>query len=93
MCKYTKYLVLYLKSYRRMGVQGVCARGVGKVFARGVTLPQIGKTLGVARDNICSRFGSQHREEGMSLIDVWGFSYQFFEPDALIEVPIRGSAK
>ena len=28
----------------------------------------------------------------MPLIDVWGFSYQFFEPDALIEVPIRGSA-
>ena len=28
----------------------------------------------------------------MSLIDVWGFSYQFFEPDVLVEVPIRDSA-
>ena len=63
---YYNTTVLYLKSYRRRGVQGVCARGVCKGgvqgvcrgCARGVTLPQIGKNLGVARDNIFSRFGS-----------------------------------
>ena len=29
----------------------------------------------------------------MLLIDVWGFSYKCFEPDALVEVMIRGLAK
>ena len=59
-------------------MQGVCARGVCKGCvqgvckgcARDVTLPQIGRNLGLARDNIFSRFGSKRREEGMSLIDV-----------------------
>ena len=42
-------------------------------------LPRVGHVV-----NICSRFGSQRREEGMSKTDVWVFSYQFFEPDVLV---------
>ena len=63
--------VLYLKSYRCMGLQGGyarevckgvcngCAMGVQWVCngcARGVTLPQVGRNFGVALDNILLRF-------------------------------------